>query len=109
MMAPPGYPKTKSTPSARRHCRTMSAPLSIHDLRPGLLHILLQPRHHAAQPGAHCFDRVLLLFLAQSGEIASAVLVLLDPLLGKRAILNSRQNLFHGGAGGVPHDLFTTC
>src|SRR5712692_153434 len=114
MMAPPGYPKTKSTPSARRHCRTMSAPLSIHDLRlgllrgPGLLHILLQPRHHAAQLGAHCFDRVLLLLLAQSGEIASAVLVLLDPLLGKRAILNSRQNFFHGSARCLPHDLFTT-
>src|SRR5437899_10849835 len=112
MMAPPGYPKTKSTPSARRHRRTISAPLSIHNLRlgllrgPGLLHILLQPRHHAAQLGAHSLDRMLLFFLAERGEVASAILVFLHPFLRERAVLNWSQNLLHGFTRGVPHHLF---
>ena len=60
MIAPPGYPNTRSTPSARKQRKTMSAPLSIHDLRLmschrfGFLRFLFswffrQPRHHAAQ------------------------------------------------------------
>src|SRR5712692_6923105 len=112
MMAPPGYPKTKSAPSARRHCRTISAPLSIHDPRLGLLcapwlpRILLQPRHHAPQLGAHGLDRVLLFLHAQGGEIAYAILVFLDPLPSERTVLDASKNFLHGGAGSVPHDLF---
>src|SRR5216684_6775346 len=114
MMAPPGYPKTKSTPSARRHCRTISAPLSIHDLRlglllgPELLGILLQPRHHAAESCAHGLDRVLLFLLAQGGEVVSPILVFLDPLASERAVLAASKNFLHGSACGVPRDLFTT-
>src|ERR1700757_2981655 len=93
MIAPPGYPKTRSTPSARRHCRTMSAPLSIHHLFCGvlrsgwLLAFFRQPTHHAAQLGAHDFDRVLLFFLAQHVEVGAAGFVLFDPFLRELARL----------------------
>src|SRR6202795_4679674 len=76
IMAPPGYPNTRSTPSARIHCKTISAPLSIHNLfglglfgLGGLLRIAAgQPAHHAAQLGADNLDRMLLLFLAEFVE-----------------------------------------
>src|SRR5207237_9192806 len=71
IIAPPGYPNTRSAPSARKQRRTMSAPLSIHDLGrrriagiAGLLLLLREPRHHPAQPGPNFFNRVLLFFFA---------------------------------------------
>src|SRR5215831_5276570 len=94
MIAPPGYPKTRSTPSARRHCKTISAPLSIHHLfgllgrGSGLLAFLRQPTHHAAQLRADDFDRMLLLSLAHLVEVRTASFVLGDPFLGKLAGLN---------------------
>src|SRR5260221_3591115 len=102
MIAPPGYPNTSSTPSARRHCRTMSAPLSIHHLFRGifgnfrrLLSILWQPTHHAAQLRAHDLDGMLLLFFAESVEPLAATLVLRNPLPRELATLNVGQRFFH--------------
>src|SRR5260370_22965777 len=87
MIAPPGYPNTRSTPSARKHCKKISAPLSIHDLfccgrfgLGGLLAgILLQPCHHAAQLRPHFLDLGLLLRLTQTGELLSASCPLVTP------------------------------
>src|SRR6266851_1811467 len=109
MIAPPGYPNTRSTPSARTHRKTISAPLSIYDLfglcfrgfsglrRLGrFLRVLAgQPAHHASQLRPHNLNRMLLLFLAQRSEVAPAVLVLLDPLPCERPILNVSQSLLH--------------
>src|SRR5579863_576962 len=119
MIAPPGYPNTKSTPSARTHRRTISAPLSIHNLfRLGLggfalrrlrrfLRLLSrQPAHHAAQLRAHNLDRMLLLFLPQPGEVVTTVFVFLNPLPRKRSILNVCQSLLHRRARRVAHNLF---
>src|SRR5581483_796248 len=99
MIAPPGYPKTRSTPSARRQRKTISEPLGIDDFRflflrrgLGLLAFLREPGHHGAQLGADFFDLVLALFFAQGGEILSASFVFVDPLAGKRAVLNAGEN-----------------
>src|SRR6516162_8803448 len=108
MMAPPGYPNTRSTPSARRQSRTICAPLRIDDL--GLISGLgfglsllggfaRQPRHHAAQFGADFLDGVLLFGFTQRGKVLAAVLVLGDPLAGEGAVLNVRKDLLHLGAG----------
>src|ERR1700745_926189 len=98
MIAPPGYPKTRSTPSARRHCRTMSAPLSIHHLfwgalRSSFLAFLGQPAHHAAQLRTDNLDGVLLFLLAQLVEVGAASLVFRNPLLSEFSGLNVGQRL----------------
>src|SRR5580693_4465217 len=106
MIAPPGYPNTRSTPSARRHCKTMSAPLSIHHLfgvaRSGssLLAFFGQPAHHAAQLRAHDFDGMLLLAFAQLIEIRAPCLVFGNPFLGKFSGLDVGQRLLHGLSSG---------
>src|SRR6266567_222956 len=115
MIAPPGYPNTRSTPSARKHCKKISAPLSIHDLfgrrRLGLggllARILLQPRHHAAQVCSHSFHLVFFLGFAQGGKILSASLVLFDPFTCEGARLNVSEDLLHRGAGFVPNNFRT--
>src|SRR5260370_39219176 len=92
MIAPPGYPNTRSTPSARKHCRKISAPLSIHDLfclrgfglGSLLARIFLQPRHHCAQIGTDLLDLMLLFRVAQGGEVLATSLVFLNPFAGKR-------------------------
>ena len=55
----------------------------------------MQPRHHAAKFGAHFFDGVLLLRVAQSGELLATGFVLFDPFARERAILNAREDFFH--------------
>src|SRR5215469_947517 len=111
MIAPPGYPNTRSTPSARRQRRTTSAPLAIHNLPPGslcrlrFLALFGQPRHHVAQLGADFFDGMKLLDLAQCAEVPAARLVLRDPFPGERSILNARQCLFHRHTRRVAHHL----
>src|SRR5207237_3166097 len=103
IIAPPGYPNTRSTPSARRHCKTMSAPLSIHHLFFGffrsirrLLRCLFrQPTHHAAQLRADNLNRMPLLFLAELVKFATAAFVLRDPFAGKLSALNVGQGLLH--------------
>src|SRR5262252_9769594 len=111
MIAPPGYPKTRSTPSARRHCRTMSAPLSIDHLFRGffrsslLLAFFRQPAHHAPQFCSNDLDLVLLLLLTQLVEIRTAGLVLSNPFLGELARLNVGQSLLHRLTRGVADDL----
>src|ERR1035437_6228978 len=114
MIAPPGYPNTRSTPSARRHCRTMSAPLSIRHLLGGvlgcicrLLTFLGQPAHHAAQLRADDLNGMLLFFLAQSVELVAAALVLRNPFPRELAALNVGQRLLHGGARGIAHNLLS--
>jgi len=76
----------------------MSAPLSIYsffhflgDSRFSGLLLSRQPRHHATQLGADDLNRVLLFFLAKSGKIGAAVLVLGDPFFceGGRTLLSS--------------------
>src|SRR5256714_12565214 len=68
MIAPPGNPNTRSTPSARRHCKNMSAPLSIYDLwlrffgGTGFLRFFGEPGHHGAQAGADFFDGMAFFF-----------------------------------------------
>src|SRR5215469_7360130 len=112
MIAPPGYPNTRSTPSARTHCRTISAPLGIHDLylgllrQPWLLGVFLQPGHHAAQLGSDLLDLVLFFLVAQRSKVLAALLVFLDPFPRKRSILNASQNLFHCLAGLVADNSF---
>src|ERR1700688_1702906 len=114
IIAPPGYPNTRSTPSARMHCKTISAPLSIHNLfRLGLLGLgrLLrfparQPAHHAAQLRANDFNGMLLLFLPEVVEVVAAVFVFLDPLAGEGSILNVGESLLHGGACGIANNFF---
>src|SRR5882757_4942556 len=93
IIAPPGYPNTRSTPSARRHCRTMSAPLSIHHLfwHGGIhrfLSVLGQPAHHAAELRSHNLDGMLLLLFPQSVELRAAGLVLRNPLACELPALN---------------------
>src|ERR1700688_4884010 len=96
------------------HCKTSSAPLSIHDLvRLGLLGLggLLsiaagQPAHHAAQLCADNLDGMLLLFLAEFVEVVAAVFVFLDPLAGEGSILNVGESLLHGGACGIANNFF---
>src|SRR5207302_356108 len=112
IIAPPGYPNTRSAPSARKQRRTMSAPLSIHDLGrrriagiAGLLLLLREPRHHPAQPGPNFFNRVLLFFFAQRGKLATTLPIFLNPLASKTSILNAGQNLLHGGARLVAYNL----
>ena len=71
MIVPPGKPKTRSTPSAHRPSSTICESLRVHDFGLGFLsglgflRVLVQPRHHAAQPGTDFFDGVLLLGVAQ--------------------------------------------
>src|SRR5713101_410447 len=116
MIAPPGYPNTRSTPSARKHCKKISAPLSIHDrfllgrlgLGGLLARIFLQPRHHAAQVRSDRFDLMTLLSLAQGGEILAPSLVLVDPFARKRAGLNVGKNLLHRSASFVTHNFRST-
>src|SRR5678816_3423592 len=109
MMAPPGYPKTRSTPSARRQRSRMSAPLSIHDLlgrlrrRFRLLLFARNPRHHSAQPFAHRFDRMVFLGLPERRELFAATLVLGNPFLRERPVLNPRQYFLHLLARPVAH------
>src|SRR5208282_712716 len=120
MIAPPGYPNTRSTPSARMHCKTIWAPLSIHrlfnlgrrafgglrSLRRLLPILARQPTHHPAQLRSNNLDRMLLLLMAQLGEVISAVLILFDPLPRKRPILNVGQNFLHCGPRRVAHHFF---
>src|ERR1700693_1021842 len=111
MIAAPGSPNTRSTPSARTHCRTIAAPLSIHDLfrlwlrgfRWLLRFAARQPAHHAAQLCTDYFDRMLLLFLAQRGEVVAAVLVFFDPLAGESSVLNVGESFLHRGPRGIAH------
>src|SRR5215472_5183748 len=111
MIAPPGYPNTSSTPSARRQRRTISAPLGIHDLPPGFPWrsrfpaLFRQPRHHAAQLSADFLDGMKLLDLPQCAEVPAACLVLRNPFPGERSILNTRQSFFHCRARRVAHHL----
>src|SRR5580765_1927100 len=85
MIAPPGYPNTRSTPSARRHCKTMSAPLSIYDLwlrlfgRTGLLRFFGEPGHHGAQASPDFFDGMAFFFFPECCKIAAALLVFFNP------------------------------
>src|SRR5260370_40090723 len=102
MIAPPGYPNTRSTPSARRHCKTMSAPLSIHDLFGRffrrfrrLLSLFGQPAHHAPQLRSHDLDRMLLLSFAHVREVVATVFVFLVPLPPKPSIPNSAPLALH--------------
>src|SRR5208337_1673651 len=116
MMAPPGYPKARSTPSARKHRKTISAPLSIHHLlwrRLGHLHRFFrlparQPTHHAAQLRSDNLNGMLLLLLAQLGEVVAAVFVFLDPFASEGSVLNVGQSFLHRGAGqtAAQHGLF---
>src|SRR5581483_1696407 len=86
MIAPPGYPNTRSTPSARKQLKTISEPLGIDDFRflflgpMGLLPFLGEPGHHGAQTGADFFDLGFAFLVAQRGEIFPAILVLGNPL-----------------------------
>src|SRR6202167_2762817 len=117
MIAPPGYPNTRSTPSARMHCRTISAPLSIH----GLFGLRLRclggflglpaghPAHHAAQLCTHNLDRMLQFLLTQRGELVATVLVFLDPLAGKRSIPNVGQSFLHRVPCGIAHNFLAPC
>src|SRR5450432_3900384 len=114
MIAPPGYPNTRSTPSARRHCRTMSAPLSIHHLfgcgsLRRLFAVLGQPTHHAAQLRAHDLDGMLFFFFTQRVEILPAILVLSNPLASELAALNVGQRLLHRLPRRVAHNLLAAC
>src|SRR5271163_1063037 len=110
MIAPPGYPNTRSTPSARRHCKTMSAPLSIHHLfRSGrfrrFLAVLGEPAHHAAQLRAHDLDGMLLLFFPQRVEFRAAVLILGNPLASELTALNVGQRFLHRLSRRIAHHL----
>src|ERR1700685_2246222 len=108
MIAPPGYPNTRSTPSARKHCKTISAPLSIHRnfLGFGLAFALgslnrlftfaaRQPAHHPAQLRANNLDGMLLLPLTQLGKVVTALRIFSNPFARKRPILNVSESLLH--------------
>src|SRR6267378_2035483 len=114
MIAPPGYPNTRSTPSARRHRKTISAPLSIHDLFARffrrfrrILPLFGQPAHHAPQLRSYNLDRMLLLSFAQGREVVATIFVFLDPFPRERSVLNVGQGSLHGSPGRVPHHLLT--
>src|SRR5581483_4381461 len=113
MIAPPGYPKTRSAPSARKQRKTISAPLSMDRLGSrsirGFVFFLLrrQPRHHAAQPRADFFDGMFLFHVAEDGEVASALLVFVDPFASEGAVLDAGENLFHGSARRIANHAIT--
>src|SRR5947209_6996448 len=116
MMAPPGYPNTRSTPSARRQLNRISEPLGIDDFcflffrrGLGLLAFLGEPRHHGAQLGAHFLDLVLALFLAKRREVLAAVLVFGNPLAREGAVLNASEDFLHCFARFVANNFFTAC
>src|SRR6266568_3566537 len=43
------------------------------------------------------------LTFAESGKVTAAFLVFFNPLAGKAAVLNARQDFFHGRARGIWH------
>src|ERR1700758_1069700 len=94
--------------------KTISAPLSIHNLfrlrllcLGGLLRFpARQPAHHAAQLRADDFDGMLLFFLPEFVEVVAAVFFFFDPLASESSILNVGEGFLHGSAGGVANDFF---
>src|SRR4029079_1369716 len=91
-----------STPSACRHFRKISAPLSIVLLFPwSLALVFLDPRHHAAQVRSDVLHLQLLFGFAKGIELLAAGFVLIDPLTGELAALDLRQDLLHGGASFI--------
>src|SRR5215471_8609157 len=94
-----------STPSACKHFRKISAPLSIDHLFPGsVVLVFLNPGHHAAEVRPNFLHLQLLFGFAKRIELLAAGLVLVDPLAGELAALDLRQNLLHGGASFIGDD-----
>src|SRR5580700_3895574 len=62
------------------------------------LFLLLEEGHHFTQFPAHFFDGLIARFFAHGEKLVAPGLVLRDPLPGKLARLNLRQNLLHFGA-----------
>src|SRR4051812_13237037 len=62
----------------------------------------IEERHCLPQLGTHLLDAVVGLFLADARELVTAGFVLLDELLGKRAVLDLFEQLLHRlfGLGG---------
>src|SRR5579862_2334135 len=64
----------------------------------------LQEGHHGAEARAELFDGVLLFGFTLGQEADAAIVVFGDPLLGKAAVLDFGQELFHGFTGFVGDD-----
>src|SRR5579862_5575695 len=64
----------------------------------------LQEGHHGAEARAELFDGVLLFGFTPGQEADAAVVVFGDPLLGKAAVLDFGEELFHGFTGFVGDD-----
>src|SRR5574340_1463258 len=61
--------------------------------------LLLEERHHLAQPAAHALDLQIALRFPHGEEILAAGLILIDPLPRDLAGLHFGQNLAHLRAG----------